>query len=104
MIDEFARLKKEHGLFQLLGSYVPADAADREAWLDRCMELDGIDGTSLSRLHGELLAFGWVEQNTGFVIAGQPGVCPQSYRATAAGRRAFQRASADQGADLEEAA
>jgi hypothetical protein len=105
MIDEIARLEKDRELRQLLGHYVNAGAADREMWLDRRMELAGADAKELARLHGDLLAFGWVEQNTGAVAAGSlPGRCPQSYRTTTAGRRALQRVLAGQEDDLENAA
>ena len=49
-------------------------------------------------LHGELIAFGWVEQNTGQV--------PSCYRITLAGLRAIRQAKAQENEDddLQEAA
>ena len=104
MLDEVQRLKKNQHLLQLLDHYARVGAADRNAWQDRRMELAGADANELSRLHGQLLAFGWVEQNTGVITLVQSAACPQSYRMTAAGRRALQSARADQDADLEDAA
>jgi hypothetical protein len=43
----------------------------------------------LVKLHGLLIAFGWVEQNTGHVPTLQAGMVPACYRATVLGRRAL---------------
>jgi len=104
VFDEVVRLKENPNLLRLLGHYVEANAADREAWADRVMELPGHDAKELSRWHGELLAFGWVEQNTGVVAAERPGACALCYRSTAAGRRTLQRALAEHDEELQDAA
>jgi hypothetical protein len=61
------------------------------------MELEGLQPKTLVRLHGELLACGWVHLNAGESPGLRDGVVPQCYRATAAGRRALREAEADEG-------
>jgi hypothetical protein len=73
--------------------------ADRETWEDRLMELEGVDAPGMVRLHGELLAHAWIEQNTGVVEPLPTGRVPGCYRITAAGQRALRVPQADQGAD-----
>ncbi len=68
MFDELERLYIGKHLFRLLAHYAQAGAADREAWQDRLMALDEVTGKELSRLHGELIAQGWIEQNTGVTV------------------------------------
>jgi hypothetical protein len=91
MWDEFQRLRENDQLAVLLEHYVRLTTEDREAWLDRCMQLDGVEAKGLAELHGLLIAFGWIEQNTGQMPVLQAAGCPGCYRTTAAGRRALQR-------------
>jgi hypothetical protein len=86
MFDELERLDEDEHLFSLLAYYARAGAADREAWQGRLMQLDGARSEELVKLHGELIAYDWVEQNTGEVPAG--------YRVTHTGLRAFRHATA----------
>jgi hypothetical protein len=86
MFDEDARLRESNELFRLLTHYAGDGAADRNTWQDRLMDLDGVPPKELVKLHGELLAFEWVEQNTGATASG--------YRVTLAGLRALKRAKA----------
>jgi hypothetical protein len=78
MDDELDVLAASPDLVRLLTHY--ARAEDREAWQGRVTELDGCTAAELVRLHGELIAGGWVEQNTGAARA--------EYRAMPAGVRA----------------
>ena len=78
MNDELAALTASEPLLNLLAYYAERSAADRQAWHDR---LDRCEPRDLSKLHGKLIAFGWVEQNT--------GVLPTCYRATRAGIKAL---------------
>jgi hypothetical protein len=94
MFDELDRLRESEGLFRVLGHYARAGAADREAWQDRLMPGEDLPARELVKLHGELIAFGWVEQNTGVTPALKPGVVACCYRVTAAGLRAFKQARA----------
>ena len=48
-------------LFRLLAHYGDLGAADRQAWQDRPAELEGLGPRDLAGLHGELLAYGWVD-------------------------------------------
>lgn len=92
MFDDLDRLRAHEPLYRLLDYYAQRGQADREAWQDRLMQLDGTEPRDLVRLHGELLACGWVEQNTGHTPASQPGAVTGCYRATAAGLRALKQA------------
>jgi hypothetical protein len=97
MSEDVDRLRDEESIRLLLAHYVDLGAGDREAWQDRLMELDDLEPQVLARLHGELLAYGWLEMNVGVPPAMRSGVVPQCYRATGAGRRAVKAMNA--GAD-----
>lgn len=56
------------------------------------MHLDGVEPRQLVMLHGELLAFGWLEQNTGSTRVLKAGAVAACYRVTAAGLRALRHA------------
>jgi hypothetical protein len=86
MFDELERLGESENLFALLTHYARAGAADREAWQGRLGQLNGARAEDVVRLHGELIAYDWAEQNTGEV--------PVCYRLTPAGLRAFRHAMA----------
>jgi hypothetical protein len=61
------------------------------------MVLEGVDEEGLVRLHGTLIACGWIEQNTGLATSPRPGVVAQCYRCTSGGRRVVQEvAKADE--------
>jgi hypothetical protein len=91
VFDELDRLRADEDLRRLLSHYASACARDREAWQDRLMSLDGVSPPELVRLHGELLAFEWIQQRTGIVGVLRPGAVPQCYRLTAAGAKALKR-------------
>jgi hypothetical protein len=63
------------------------------------MQMDGVEPRQLSALHGELIAFGWIEQNTGQAILRQDGTLSACYRITLHGLRESRRF---QGAEVEE--
>jgi hypothetical protein len=94
MIDELDRLRGVEELYGLLAHYAERGAPDRQAWQDRRMA-DGAEPARLTRLHGELLAFGWLEQNTGLTPAPRPGAAPACYRITPAGVRALKQVRAE---------
>ncbi len=56
-------------------------------WQGRLMVMEGVERPQLVKLHGMLIAFTWVEQNTGEI--------PCCYRITSAGLRAMRRVKAD---------
>jgi hypothetical protein len=89
MIDE-SDLRNDDRLRALLAHYAALGKEDRQAWQDRLDALEGVGPREVTRLHGELLAFGWVEQNTGVAprLPGR-GSAPCCYRVTVAGRRAL---------------
>src|SRR4029077_19320104 len=93
----------EH-LSRLLDHYAEASATNRESWQDRVMDLEGVERHELVKLHGKLIAFGWIEQNTGAVPILQQGSVPQSYRVTGAGLRAMKMAGAKDGTNADHAA
>jgi hypothetical protein len=92
MIDELDHLREDTRLASLLTHYAEREAIDPEAWQDRLGELDGVPPETLVKLHGALLAFDWLEQNTGATPVLQPGAVPLCYRITPAGRRALRNA------------
>jgi hypothetical protein len=91
MFDEMERLHQCQSLRQLLAHYALPGAVDREIWQDRLMEMADVEIKQLTRLHGELIAYGWLEQNTGVTPPGRPGAVAGCYRVTPAGLRAFRQ-------------
>jgi len=92
MFDELERLRDVKELSALLRHYQQAGEADREAWQDRLAELEGVEPRQLVKLHGELLAYGWLEQNTGLTPVLRAGAAASCYRITSAGNRALKQA------------
>jgi hypothetical protein len=92
MFDELGHLREDTYLEALLAQYAERGAADREAWQDRVMELDGVTADGLVKLHGALLAYDWIEQNTGVTPILPSVAVPQCYRTTTVGRRALRLA------------
>ena len=96
MFDEMDRLREAKGLYGLLDYYGKLGTADRQAWQDRLAELEGVPARELVKLHGELLAYGWLEQNTGMTPQLRPGAAPACYRITSAGLRALKQVRAEE--------
>jgi hypothetical protein len=96
MFDDLDRLRSNAHLRGLLDHYAGLGRDERETWRDRLMQLDGIETAQLVRLHGELLAFGWIDQNTGHTPLFKPGVVAACYRITSAGLRALKQASVEE--------
>jgi hypothetical protein len=93
LLDDLQRLRESGGLLRLLSHYTGQIGLNPDAWFDRLMQLDGADPVELTRWHGELIACGWLEQNTGHAPPGcQRGVVLACYRMRAAGRRALREA------------
>jgi len=91
MFDELDRLRDVQGLFDLLTHYAELGRADRQVWQDRVVRREGLEPRELVTLHGELLAYGWIEQNTGATPILQPGAAPACYRITTVGMRALKQ-------------
>jgi hypothetical protein len=96
MFDELERLRDVRELFTLLTHYQQLGEADRQVWQDRLLEMEGIPPRELVKLHGELLAYGWLEQNTGLTPVLRPGVAASCYRITTAGIRALKQVRAQE--------
>jgi len=87
MLDDSEELDGTAPLLRLLRHYAELVGEDREAWQDRLMNLDDLGPRELSRLHGELIARGWIEQNTGATPVVKPGIAAACYRVTSVGLR-----------------
>jgi hypothetical protein len=81
MLDELDRLRNNPHLLNLLNYYAHLGQENREVWQARLMVIDGLDAADITKLHGELIAFSWVDQNTGHT--------PGGYRITSQGQRAI---------------
>ena len=88
MYDEMDRLREVEGLQRLLERYQDLGSDDRLIWRDRVQQLEGCESRELVKLHGELLAYGWIELNTGATTTLQ-GTAQTLYRITSAGIRAL---------------
>lgn len=91
MFEELDRLRDVKELFALLTHYQQLGESDRQVWQDRLTELNGVGTRELVKLHGELLAYGWLEQNTGLTPVLRPGAAANCYRITTAGIRALKQ-------------
>ncbi len=96
LVDEHQRLREVDGLMQLLRYYAEQNLVTPDAWLDRLMQIEGAEPRELVRWHGELIAFGWIEQNTGQI--------PACYRITVPGLRANRQIQEPAEVELPEAA
>lgn len=92
MFDELDRLRNNPRLVELLAHYARLGEADREVWRDRLMAMDGVEAPELVKLHGELIAHRWIDQNTGIVSVAKAGEVPGCYRITAQGQKALRLA------------
>jgi hypothetical protein len=95
MVDEMERLRSAQGLNELLRHYAELAAPDRHIWQDRLAELCGLSPREMIQFHGELLAYGWLEQNTGATPVLRAGAIPACYRITPAGLRALKNLQAE---------
>jgi len=103
MFDELERLRINPDLFALLSHYATLNIPDREAWQDRLCSLGDGQGTDLVKMHGELLAFGWIEQKSGVVAVCHPGTVAQCYRVTPAGQKALKQVRTERAFEEEDA-
>lgn len=91
MFDDSLRLQENPQLLSLLTYYAQMGTEDRATWRDRLMQMEGVEPKQLSALHGELIAFDWIEQNTGQAISRPDGTLSACYRITLNGLREFGR-------------
>jgi hypothetical protein len=88
VFNEIDRLNECSHLCALLTHYAELAAPDRHVWHNRRMELESADARELTRLHGELLAYSWVELNLDEPTA--------RYRVTTVGLRALKGAKSQE--------
>jgi hypothetical protein len=100
MFDDSLHPQENPVLLSLLSHYAQMGTEDRATWRGRLMQMEGVEPRQLSALHGDLIAFGWIEQNTGQAILRQDGTLSACYRITLHGLREYRRF---QGVDVEEA-
>jgi hypothetical protein len=91
MLDDSLRLQENLHLLSLLSHYAQQGAEDRATWRDRLMQMEGVEPRQLSTLHGELIAFDWIEQNTGQAFSVREGTLSACYRITLNGLREFRK-------------
>src|SRR4051812_47532738 len=91
MFDLSVRLRENAQLLALLEHYAQLGAEDRAAWRDRLMQMDGVEPQQLTVLHGELIAFDGIEQNTGHAVLLPNGTLSACYRVTQTGLREYRR-------------
>lgn len=91
MLDDAQRLRDNPHLLFLLSHYAQQGTEDRATWRDRLMQMEGVEPRQLSTLHGELMAFDWIEQNTGQAFSTKEGTLSACYRITLNGLREYRR-------------
>ena len=91
-----ASAQENPDLFDLLSHYAALAAPDRHVWQDRRMQQGESSPRAMTHLHGELIAYGWVEQNTGLTPALRKDEAPACYRITTTGMRALKQVQAGQ--------
>ena len=91
MFDESQRLQENPHLVALLSHYAQQGAEDWITWRDRLMQMEGVEAKELSALHGSLMAFDWIEQNTGQALMLANGTLSACYRITLNGLREYGR-------------
>jgi len=91
MFDFSVRLREAPHLLSLLSHYAQMGSEDRTAWRNRLMQMDGVEPAQLTVLHGELIAFDAIEQNTGHAVLLPDGTLSACYRVTPTGLREFRR-------------
>ena len=91
MFDDSLRLRDNPHLLALISHYAQQGTEDRATWRNRVMEMEGVEPNQLSVLHGELIAFDWIEQNTGQAFSVKDGILSNCYRITVSGLREFRK-------------
>ena len=72
----------------LLMRYYRPSSEERSVWQARVMELEGATSNEITKMHGELIAQGWIEQNLETILGRDGGSFLQSsYRITPSGVR-----------------
>lgn len=95
MFDEMDRLAEHRPLYDLLVHYAHLGGQNREAWQDRLQEFNDLEPRQISKLHGELLAYGWLEQNTGLTPILKIGQNSACYRVSTSGLKVLKQARSE---------
>ncbi|HVJ82648.1 MAG TPA: hypothetical protein VNC50_16385 [Planctomycetia bacterium] len=92
MLGSLELLVEEPPLRELLAWYGDLRAAKPDAaWHDRRAELPHVDAAALSRLHGDLMAFGWIDVRIAPDALETPGEIRSAYQITREGIRALRQ-------------
>ena len=91
MFDDIQRLRENPHLSSLFSHYAQQGVEDRATWRDRLMRMEDVEPRQLTALHGELIAFDWIEQNTGQAILREDGTLGSCYWITQNGLRDYRR-------------
>jgi hypothetical protein len=95
MSEELDLLLASAGLAELLAHYGRLAEIDRDVWHPRLNELAGSGSRELSQMHGELIAYGWIDLAV-YRYGGETGSQRTGgYRITPDGRRALREAKVD---------
>lgn len=93
MIHTFEVIRNDPKLHALLLGYAARKRETPDAeWHDRIMELAGCDEAALGKLHGLLLASGWIETRVHGEAFRKAGVLESCYRITPDGSAALRLA------------
>ncbi len=95
MLDDVECLRTNSPLLQLLKHYTDRAQPNPELWQDRVFALKGVESTDLTKLHGDLLANGWIEWA---FSTERPSAC---YRVSSEGVRALRLVDGDGKVDFE---
>ena len=97
MLDDLDCLRSNPRLLEMLTHYANLGQGDRDTWHPRLLAMEQVEPSDFVKMHGQLIAFGWIELNVGQV--------PTCYRITLAGQQALRQAQEVDDADvLQEAA
>lgn len=95
MITSLSEIKSNPKLGRLLLAYAELKKAQPDAeWHDRIMELTDVTSDELNRLHGLLLASGWIETRVHGDSFRQAGRLEACYRLTSDGAAALRLSGA----------
>ena len=95
MSEELDLLLASAALTELLAHYGRLAESDRDAWHPRLNELAGTGSCELTQMHGELIAYGWIDLAVHRYSGDTDSQRTGGYRITPDGRRALREAKVD---------
>jgi len=103
MTDGLELLRDHVPLRRLLAWYRDQKQARPDApWQDRLMHAAGVSAEQISKLHGLLLAHGWIETRVDPAIFTEPGRLRECYRATREGTAVLRYLEDSRALDLDD--